>query len=62
MGRHCRLRKFCSKAMPRTVCKFLYRSGGGQGEGKSHWQKPKGRQTFLDFMLGPTGAKKSLKQ
>lgn len=33
----------------------------GQWEGKSSWQKPKSRQTHLDLILGPTGAKEEFR-
>lgn len=46
---------------PRIACKSCCKVGRGQWEGKSSWQKPKDRQTHLDFVLGPRGTKEEFK-
>lgn len=46
---------------PRIACQFHHRAGWGQWEGRSTWRSlTTGRQTHLDFMLGPTDTKEQL--
>lgn len=45
----------------RIVCKSHCRPGWGQWEVENTGQKPKDRQTHLDFMLGPMAVKEEFK-